>query len=138
MQGEITAVSDGQTVNFSTAKNAAAETLANAGAGQNANQTGDASATASGSAGVGQNTAGDGAAGGAALASANAGGGNAGGAAGATATAGNYVLNTNSHKFHLPDCPSVESISPKNRKDVNESREQIISEGYTPCKRCNP
>ena len=138
MQGEITAVSDGQTVNFSTAKNAAAETLANAGAGQNANQTGDASATASGSAGVGQNTAGAGAAGGAALASANAGGGNAGGAAGATATAGNYVLNTNSHKFHLPDCPSVESISPKNRKDVNESREQIISEGYTPCKRCNP
>ena len=138
MQGEITAVSDGQTVNFSTAKNAAAETLANAGAGQNANQTGDASATASGSAGVGQNTAGDGAAGGAALASVNAGGGNAGGAAGATATAGNYVLNTNSHKFHLPDCPSVESISPKNRKDVNESREQIISEGYTPCKRCNP
>lgn len=90
MQGEITAVSDGQTVNFSTAKNAAAETLANAGAGQNANQ------------------------------------------------AGGYVLNTNTHKFHLPGCPSVETISPKNRKDVNESREQIISEGYAPCKRCNP
>lgn len=96
MQGEITAVSDGQTINFSTAKNAVA------------------------------------------IASANAGGGNADGAAGVGTTAGSYVLNTNSHKFHLPSCSSVETISPKNRKDVNESREQIISEGYAPCKRCNP
>ena len=96
MQGEITAVSDGQTINFSTAKNAAA------------------------------------------IASANADGGNADGAAGATASAGTYVLNTNSHKFHLPSCSSVDTISPKNRKDVNESREQIIREGYAPCKRCNP
>lgn len=94
LQGEITAVSDGQTVNFSTAKNAVAETLANAG--------------------------------------------QAGGAAGAGTTAGSYVLNTNTHKFHLPSCSSVETIKKKNRKDVNESREQIISEGYAPCKRCNP
>ena len=115
MQGEITAISDGQTVNFSVAKNAAAETLANAGAGQNANQAGGTGSAAQ-----------------------NAGGGNEGGAAGASTTAGSYVLNTNTHKFHLPDCASVETISPKNRKDVNESREQIISEGYAPCKRCNP
>lgn len=137
MQGEITAVSDGQTVNFSVAKNAAAETLANAGAGQNANQAGGAGSAAQ-NAGSGQNAAGAGAAGGAAIASVNAGGGNAGGAAASTTTAGSYVLNTNTHKFHLPGCPSVETISPKNRKDVNESREQIISEGYAPCKRCNP
>lgn len=133
MQGEITAVSDGQTVNFSTAKNASAETLANAGAGQNANQTGDAGSAAQ-NAGSGQNAA----AAGAAIASANAGGGDAGGAAGAMTGAGSYVLNTNKHRFHLPSCSSVEDISPKNRKDVNESREQIISEGYAPCKRCNP
>lgn len=137
LQGEITAVSDGQTVNFSVAKNAAAETLANAGAGQNANQAGS-TGSATRNAGSGQNAAGAGAAGGAAIASANAGGGNAGGAAASTTTAGSYVLNTNRHKFHLPGCPSVETISPKNRKDVNESREQIISEGYAPCKRCNP
>ena len=142
MQGEITAVSDGQTINFSTAKNAAAETLANAGAGQNANQTGGASSAAQ-NAGSGQNTGGAattgaGAAGAAAIASANAGGGNADGAAGAGTTAGSYVLNTNSHKFHRPSCSSVDTISPKNRKDVNESREQIVSEGYAPCKRCNP
>ena len=137
MQGEISAVSDGQTVNFSVTKNAAAETLANAGAGQNANQAGDAGSAAQ-NAGAGQNAAAAGAAGGAAIASANTGGGNADGAAASTTTAGSYVLNTNTHKFHLPDCASVETISPKNRKDVNESREQIISEGYAPCKRCNP
>ena len=138
MQGEITAVSDGQTVNFSVAKNAMAETLANAGAGQNANQAGGTGSAAQNAA-SGQNTggaAGAGAASGAAIASANAGGGNADGAAGASASS--YVLNTNSHKFHLPSCSSVDTISPKNRKDVNESREQIISEGYAPCKRCNP
>ena len=144
MQGEITAVSDGQTVNFSVAKNAAAETLANAGAGQNAGQADSATSAsqnavgAAGSAvqnaGAGQSAAGAGAA----VASANAGGGNADGVAGANTTAGRYVLNTNSHKFHLPGCASVETISPKNRKDVNESREQIISEGYAACKRCNP
>ena len=135
MQGEITAVSDGQTVNFSVAKNAAAETLANAGGGQNAGQAGSgisASQNTAGGAGSAVQNAG------AAVASANAGGGNAGGAAGASTTAGSYVLNTNTHKFHLPSCSSVETISPKNRKDVNESREQIISEGYAPCKRCNP
>lgn len=142
MQGEITAVSDGQTINFSTAKNAAAETLANAGAGQNADQTGGGN-SATQTAGSGQNiggtaTAGAGAEGAAAIASANADSGNADGAAEAGTTAGSYVLNTNSHKFHLPGCPSVDTISPKNRKDVNESREQIIREGYAPCKRCNP
>lgn len=144
MQGEITAVSDGQTVNFSVAKNAAAETLANAGAGQNAGQADSATSAsqnavgAAGSAvqnaGAGQSAAGSGAA----VASANAGGGNADGAAASTTMAGSYVLNTNTHKFHVPGCASVETISPKNRKDVNESREQIISEGYAPCKRCNP
>lgn len=142
MQGEITAVSDGQTINFSTEKNAAAETLANAGAGQNAGQTGGGNSAIQ-TAGSGQNiggaaTAEPGAAGAAAIASANADGGNAGGAAGVGTTAGSYVLNTNSHKFHRPSCSSVDTISPKNRKDVNESREQIIREGYAPCKRCNP
>ena len=134
MQGEITAVSDGQTVNFSTAKNAEAETLANAGAGQTANQAGGASSAAQ-TAGGAVNADAE-AAGGVSIASADADGGNTDGAAGATASS--YVLNTNSHKFHLPSCSSVDAISPKNRKDVNESREQIISEGYAPCKRCHP
>lgn len=49
-----------------------------------------------------------------------------------------YVLNTNTKKFHYPDCSSVSDMSPKNRKDVNSSRDEIISQGYVPCKRCNP
>ena len=131
MQGEITAVSDGQTVSFSVEKNASADTLANAGAGQNATQAGSAVQNAgAGNAASGALTA-------AAITSSAAGSGNAGGAAAST-TAGSYVLNTNTHKFHVPNCSSVETIKKKNRKDVNESREQIISEGYTPCKRCDP
>lgn len=53
-------------------------------------------------------------------------------------TTGTYVLNTNTKKFHYPTCSSVGDIKPKNRSDVNDSRETIIAQGYAPCKRCNP
>ena len=49
-----------------------------------------------------------------------------------------YVLNTNSKKFHLPSCSSVGQMSPKNREDVEDTRENLIANGYDPCKRCNP
>lgn len=49
-----------------------------------------------------------------------------------------YVLNTNNKKFHKPDCSSVKAIKDKNRKDVTDTRENIISSGYDPCKNCNP
>lgn len=49
-----------------------------------------------------------------------------------------YVLNTNSKKFHLPSCSSVDQMSPKNREDVEDARENLIAKGYDPCKRCNP
>ncbi|MDD2213293.1 MAG: ComEC/Rec2 family competence protein [Oscillospiraceae bacterium] len=49
-----------------------------------------------------------------------------------------YVLNTNSHKFHYPDCPSVDRMSDKNKKIVTDTRDHIIAEGYDPCKNCNP
>ena len=49
-----------------------------------------------------------------------------------------YVLNVNTKRFHLPDCSSVDEMYDKNRKDVIMSREEIINQGYTPCKRCNP
>lgn len=49
-----------------------------------------------------------------------------------------YVLNTNSKKFHLPSCSSVDQMSPKNREDVEGTRENLIAKGYDPCKRCNP
>ena len=49
-----------------------------------------------------------------------------------------YVLNTNTKKFHQPYCSSVQDIKDKNKKETTQSREEIISQGYKPCKRCNP
>ena len=49
-----------------------------------------------------------------------------------------YVVNTNTKKFHLPGCSSVSQMKQKNRLDTTESRDQLIAEGYSPCKRCNP
>lgn len=49
-----------------------------------------------------------------------------------------YVLNTNSKKFHVPSCSSVDQMSAKNRQDVTDTRENIIGRGFDPCKRCNP
>lgn len=49
-----------------------------------------------------------------------------------------YILNTNTHKFHLPGCKSVKQMKEKNKKTYNGTREEIINMGYAPCKNCNP
>lgn len=49
-----------------------------------------------------------------------------------------YVLNTSSKKFHLPDCPSVDSMSGKNRQEYHGTREELIAQGYEPCGSCHP
>ncbi len=49
-----------------------------------------------------------------------------------------YILNTNSKKFHYPDCSSVGRMSEKNKKEFNGNRSELISNGYEPCKNCNP
>ena len=49
-----------------------------------------------------------------------------------------YVLNTNTHKFHYPDCASVSRMSDANRQDFVGTREQVIAQGYEPCGNCNP
>lgn len=49
-----------------------------------------------------------------------------------------YVLNTNTKRFHYPDCDSVKAMKEKNKKIVNASRDEIIEEGYQPCAVCNP
>ena len=49
-----------------------------------------------------------------------------------------YILNTRSKKFHYPYCNSVSKMSEKNKKSSHESREQLIKQGYQPCKNCNP
>lgn len=49
-----------------------------------------------------------------------------------------YVINENTQKFHLTSCPSVKQMSVKNIKYSKKSRNTLISEGYSPCKNCNP
>ena len=49
-----------------------------------------------------------------------------------------YVCNTKSKKFHTPDCDSVETMNPESRKDVSSKRKELINQGYSPCKSCNP
>lgn len=49
-----------------------------------------------------------------------------------------YVLNTNTMKFHYPDCRSVKQMNDKNRQDVEATRDELIARGYEPCGNCNP
>ncbi len=49
-----------------------------------------------------------------------------------------YILNTNSKKFHLPDCSGATSMSESNRKEYTGSREDLIAQGYAPCGICKP
>lgn len=49
-----------------------------------------------------------------------------------------YVLNTNTMKFHYPSCRHVKTIKSSNRWDYHGDREEVINMGYIPCKTCKP
>jgi DNA-entry nuclease len=49
-----------------------------------------------------------------------------------------YVLNTNSKKFHYPDCSSAKKISDKNKEDFTGTRDSLLDKGYTACGQCKP
>ena len=49
-----------------------------------------------------------------------------------------YVLNTNTQKFHRPDCKHVKRISEKNRSEFTGSRNDVIAMGYESCQDCEP
>ena len=49
-----------------------------------------------------------------------------------------YVLNTNTKKFHFPSCSSVNQMKSKNRQDYHGSRDDLIARGYKPCGNCKP
>ena len=49
-----------------------------------------------------------------------------------------YVLNTNTKKFHYPDCYSVDQMKDKNKLIEETTREALIERGYDPCGNCNP
>lgn len=49
-----------------------------------------------------------------------------------------YVVNKKAGKFHYPSCSSVPKIKAKNRMDSDQTRDELIAQGYVPCKDCNP
>lgn len=50
----------------------------------------------------------------------------------------NYVINTNTGKFHYPSCSSAKRISDANRSEYTGTRDDLIAQGYAPCEKCNP
>ena len=49
-----------------------------------------------------------------------------------------YILNANTGKFHYPSCSSVKQMKESNKRFFTGSREELLAQGYVPCKRCNP
>ncbi len=49
-----------------------------------------------------------------------------------------YIVNTNTGKFHYPDCPSVDQMMETNKLYYSGNKEDLLEYGYTPCGRCNP
>ena len=51
-----------------------------------------------------------------------------------------FVLNTNPTRMriHRPDCRSVSDIKEENFQYSDQSLEELIAEGYTPCGNCHP
>ena len=49
-----------------------------------------------------------------------------------------YILNTNTKKFHETSCGSAQKIKDENRLESGKSREELIEDGYSPCKNCDP
>ena len=49
-----------------------------------------------------------------------------------------YILNTNTKRFHSPDCSSAKATSEQNKTEDVGTREGILAQGYTPCGVCKP
>lgn len=53
-------------------------------------------------------------------------------------TVTSWVLNTSSKKIHRSDCASVTAMAESNCAQSNKTIEELIAEGYTACKSCQP
>lgn len=47
-----------------------------------------------------------------------------------------YIINLNSKKFHKKSCKYAKDIKKENKKTYNGTRENLIKNGYEPCKNC--
>lgn len=59
-------------------------------------------------------------------------------AAGPVSPSATYILNTNTGKFHLPSCSSVDQMADHNKQEFSGTRDEAIALGYDPCGRCHP
>lgn len=55
-----------------------------------------------------------------------------------TAATYDYIINTNTGKFHYTWCKSVSKMAEKNKWYYNGTRDSVVAMGYVPCKNCNP
>ncbi len=53
-----------------------------------------------------------------------------------TEVVADYILNKNTHKIHLPSCSSVSDMKENNKTYFTGTLDELIEEGYSPCKRC--
>lgn len=49
-----------------------------------------------------------------------------------------YILNTNTKKIHRPDCKSVNQMKESNKGTYTGSIDDLLAQGYSRCKNCNP
>lgn len=49
-----------------------------------------------------------------------------------------YICNIRSHKFHLPNCEAVRKMKEANKLYFTGDRQELIDDGYSPCRICNP
>ena len=49
-----------------------------------------------------------------------------------------YVVNINTGKFHYPTCSSVKKMKESNKMFYTRMRDDLISQGYSPCGNCHP
>ena len=113
LQGHIICTSDGKTVSFSVERNAGADTIGYIPMSPVTQATEPAAPSKETSSNSSESSA-------------------------EGVAASNFVLNTNSKKFHYPSCSSVDQMSSKNRKDVTLTRDEVVAMGYEPCGRCLP
>ncbi len=49
-----------------------------------------------------------------------------------------YILNSNTGRFHYPNCKSVKRMNDSNKVFFTGTREEAIAKGYEPCGNCHP
>ena len=55
-----------------------------------------------------------------------------------TVTTYDYIINTNTGKFHYSWCSSVGKMNESNKWYYNGTHDDVVNMGYIPCKRCCP